>query len=323
MFQIEPILWLRDFASPGMDLLMTTVSKLGYSEVYGTVMFCLIFGYQLKKGLAVMVAAFLVGLLTFSLKNGLAFPRPSDIDIRVLPERYEPPFKLAESGTGKDFWDLPSMEARQVAGLQQNWSYGLPSGHVSSATVFLLGIALFFRSRTVFWLSMAWIPLMCLSRMYLGRHFLADVVGGVIVGLLGIWLAHRLLYQFHMSANEESGLKTLTPLAILVLPLVILTPFVELIDDKNTGRILAMLVFYGFLIIHGLPSDNGKFWYRASRVIVVIVIYVIVDSGLDLVLDAQSWGDLPVIVMMNAFLINVFAFVGGVLLSKKVGLYRA
>ncbi len=323
MFQIEPILWLRDFASPGMDLLMTTVSKLGYSEVYGTVMFCLIFGYHLKKGLAVMVAAFLVGLLTFSLKNGLAFPRPSDIDIRVLPAGYEPPFKLAASGTGKDFWDLPSMEARQVAGMQQNWSYGLPSGHVSSATVFLLGIALFFRSRRVFWFSLAWIPLMCLSRMYLGRHFLADVLGGVIVGLLGVWMAYRLLYPFHMATSEKPGIKTLTPLAVLVLPLVILAPFFELIHDKNTGRIFAMLVFYGFLIIDGLPSDAGKFWHRASRVIVVIVIYVIVDSGLDLVLDTRGWDDLPVIVMMNAFLVNVIALVGGVLLSKKAGLYQA
>ncbi len=322
MFQIEPILWLRALASPGMDWLMATVSKLGYSEVYGTIMFCLIFGYHLKKGLAVMVAAFLVGLLTFSLKNGLAFPRPSDIDIRVLPVDYEPPLGLNKNGVGETFWDLPSQEALSLARIQQNWSYGLPSGHVSAATAFLLGIALFFRSKKVLLFSLGWIPLMCMSRMYLGRHFLADVLGGVLVGVLGVWLAYLLLKKFHDSGNVHPHLQTMLPLAFLVVPLVLWAPFLDLIHKENAGRVLSILIFYVFMISTGFPSDAGAFWQRLMRIIIVIILYVLVDKTFDFVLKPKEWADLPVVAMISMLFTNALAFVGGTFILRRVGLYK-
>lgn len=319
MFQIEPILWLRMFASPGMDLLMATVSRLGYSEVYGAVMVCLIFGYHMKKGLAVMVAAFLVGLMTFSLKTGLAFPRPADIDHRVFPPGYEPPLKLIKSGVGQGFWDLPSQEALQVASIQQNWSYGLPSGHVSAATAFLLGIALFFRSRKVLWFSMAWIPLMCMSRMYLGRHFLADVLGGIMVGLLGVLMAYLLLKKLNRA--DQPDIKSLRPLALIIFPISIFAPFVDLIHTENAGRILSMLLVYVFMINRGFPRDSGHFWQRASRVLIVSLSYFLIDQLLDVFLDLTGWEDLPLMAMLGTCLSNVVAFVGGVAISRRSGLY--
>lgn len=116
MFQVDPIIWLRSFESQGLNWLMTTVSSLGYTSVYSGLMICLIFGFRLKKTLSVLVAAFIVGILTFGLKNGIKFPRPSDIDIR-LAEPGQPGF-LALDGGATSFWALPSPEALKAARIQ-------------------------------------------------------------------------------------------------------------------------------------------------------------------------------------------------------------
>ncbi len=286
-------------------------------------MTCLIFGYKIKKSLAVMVAAFLVGLLTHGLKNGLEFPRPSDIDIRVLPDGYRPPLQLTESGVGEGFWDFPSQEALDAAAMQADWSYGLPSGHVSAATAMFLALALFFRSRHVLWFSIGWIPLMCISRMYLGRHFLADVLGGIIVGACGVYLGYLLLRKLNKQETPRPTLRSLLPLAYLVLPIAILAPFIDLIHDENAGRILSMLVIYLFLIKYGFPSDAGKFWMRALRVLMGAGLFLVIDQLLGFIMEPGDWDDLPFGAFMRIFLSSTISFIGTVQISRKTGLYQA
>lgn len=322
MFQIEPILWLREFASPGMDWLMTSVSRLGYSEVYGSIMVCLIFGYRMKISLAVLVAAFLVGLLNHSLKKSLQFPRPSDIDVRVLPEGYKPPLELTKIGSGKNFWSLPSSEARHLASLQTNWSYGLPSGHVSAATVFLLSIAFFFRSKKVLWFAALWIPLMCVSRMYLGRHFLGDVLGGILVGMFGLFLAYQMLRNLYFQSASPQ-LRILIPMACLVIPMFLAAPFVSFIHNENAGRMLAILLMYVFLVKEGFPSDAGNIWQRVARVFIVSLTYVFIDQLLSGILEPKGWDELPIMEVMGTCLTYVIGFIGGIVISKKTGLYQA
>jgi hypothetical protein len=58
-------------------------------------------------------------------------------------------------------------------------AHGFPSGHVSATTAFVVGWAMLAGSRRRRWAFAAtWIAAMALSRMYLGRHFLGDVIGG-------------------------------------------------------------------------------------------------------------------------------------------------
>ena len=84
MFQIEPILWLQSFESPVVTWLLSVVTMLGYTSVYIALIISLAFGLHLRRSLSVLLALVVAGILTGSLKNGLAFPRPSDIDARVV-----------------------------------------------------------------------------------------------------------------------------------------------------------------------------------------------------------------------------------------------
>lgn len=193
MFQVEPIIWLQSLESQFLTWLMSTISLLGYTPVYAIILVILIFGVRLKQSLFVFLTILICGILTDGLKDDLMFPRPSDIDIRVIEPGHERPPLLVNQGGAEDFWSLPSSEAMAAAKIQTDWSYGLPSGHVALATTFFLGIAFFFRSRSVLVFSVFWIILMALSRMYLGRHFIADVLGGMLVGIFSVAVAAFLI----------------------------------------------------------------------------------------------------------------------------------
>ena len=64
------------------------------------------------------------------------------------------------------------------------------SGHTAAAVAIWGGIAVLFRSRRLLqvW-GAVFVLLVSLSRMYLGRHFLADVLGGMVEGLAMLSLA--------------------------------------------------------------------------------------------------------------------------------------
>jgi membrane-associated phospholipid phosphatase len=74
-------------------------------------------------------------------------------------------------------------------------SFGFPSGHTMGSTLFYGALAIFvaqsvrsWRWRVLaFWIAALAVALVGISRIYLGAHYLTDVVGAVAVGLA--WLA--------------------------------------------------------------------------------------------------------------------------------------
>jgi len=70
---------------------------------------------------------------------------------------------------------------------------------VSAATTFAVGLAMLVGSKRRRWaFAVVWIAAMALSRMYLGRHFLGDVIGGVGVGLITVVIALVILKLDHL-----------------------------------------------------------------------------------------------------------------------------
>lgn len=60
--------------------------------------------------------------------------------------------------------------------------FGFPSGHVAVATIISLSLVRFLPKQWR-WLPAIWIPLVALSRLYLGVHAPLDIIGGFALGL--------------------------------------------------------------------------------------------------------------------------------------------
>ena len=78
---------------------------------------------------------------------------------------------------------------------QGEFSYGFPSGHTSVSVTLWGAFALLFRKKWIQYVSIALIVLIPFSRIYLGVHFLADVIGGYVLGSIILWIFYQLILK--------------------------------------------------------------------------------------------------------------------------------
>jgi undecaprenyl-diphosphatase len=81
--------------------------------------------------------------------------------------------------------------------------YGFISGHTTNAFAFAILTALILRNRYYTPAIFLWATLMAYSRIYLGAHFITDVIPGILLGtLLGL-----LLYSFYKYVRKKQTLQ--------------------------------------------------------------------------------------------------------------------
>ncbi|MCP5053217.1 MAG: phosphatase PAP2 family protein, partial [bacterium] len=118
------------------------------------------------------------------------------------------------------------------------------------------------------------------SRMYLGRHFLGDVLGGYLLGFAILLLFYQGVYRneplmaflFEKALYLRLNWKTmvtaiyfvLTPFLLLLLPL---DPWQPKMKITLTALLLGMNLAFLLLWKRGLPKETGTFRQRALRTI--------------------------------------------------------
>lgn len=114
--------------------------------------------------------------VTVGLKSLFALPRPPGAGEATVP-----------------LW-LPAALHDVYVNTATGDGFGFPSGHAIGATMVYGGLATFLdvgTRRQRLRAAGVLIGVIALTRLALGVHYLADVVGGVAVGLTGVWLFQR------------------------------------------------------------------------------------------------------------------------------------
>ena len=330
MFQVEPILWLQAHSSTALSWLLSAVTLLGYAPAYVAAILTLAFGFRLRAGLSVLVSLLVCGLLTEGLKNGLALPRPSDVDARVLapvvvPGR-APHMVVVSTGTpggAASFWGLPSREAIAAVRSLPHPGYGFPSGHASAALAFVLATGLFFGFRRVATVGLLWPLVMALSRMYLGRHFLADVLGGLAVGCVAVGATALVLWGSDGIPGRGRPPAPLLLLAAITGLLACLVAWVPLLDPAYVGRLTGVAAAYGVLQTRGFPHDHGTRARRCLRIVVPALVLVVASRSATTLLTAAGWNQGRLAVMLTDAVVMLLTLVGGVAIARRLGWYKA
>ncbi len=81
--------------------------------------------------------------------------------------------------------------------------HSFPSGHATDLIVSALFVALFVRSRSAGVVAMLLAFGVALSRVVLGSHHMSDVLAGVLLGSLIVWLAWRRYLLPHWAASRS------------------------------------------------------------------------------------------------------------------------
>jgi membrane-associated phospholipid phosphatase len=155
---VEVVLWLQR-ASPALDPVFQGLSELG-GEAFFLLLVPLLYWCVDRRAGARVALLFLISAHVNAVLKGLAAqPRPFQVDPRVQQ-------------------------------LYPASGWGWPSGHTQCAVVAWGYLAWRFRRAWVWAVAGALVALIPLSRLYLGVHFPADVLGGYVVGgaLLLAWL---------------------------------------------------------------------------------------------------------------------------------------
>ena len=188
MLDISFVLWLQQWASPALTEIMRAVSLWGYAPSCIAVAIVCGFGGRLRVGVTLILAIVFADAMTVAAKGAFASPRPHAVDARVRT------FGAFESAL------LPMATGTSVPADD----FGFPSGHVATTMAWAMGLAWSRRKSWQLGVAATWVALMALSRMYLGRHFPADVLGGLVVGVAALALAHLEL------PPAGAGIRTLT-----------------------------------------------------------------------------------------------------------------
>lgn len=226
-------------------------------------------------------------------------------------------------GGAPDFWSLPAPAAIEEVRARARGNYGFPSGHVSAATAFLVCTGWFLRSRWVYAFTAAWVPLMALSRMYLGRHFLADILGGLVIalGVSAVWI--RLLPALDPVGGSWPDRRALRALWLLSLSLLVLTPFWPPLAPRYVGALTGLAITYTGVLATGAPPDGGSTRRRVKRVLLALTLFAATLGLTEGVLAfAGRRGDRLPELFVGA-VVTASTFAGTIMLCRRLGLYDA
>ncbi|WP_410507197.1 phosphatase PAP2 family protein [Methanosarcina hadiensis] len=298
MFQTEPILYLQSLGTEWFTFLMVMITSMGSAAFFAGIVITASFGIDFKKGFLLFQLLLWTALSTETLKALIAFPRPDFVDSRVLNlesgiENISPFNGNEESG----FFKLPDRAILEAFRLQKVFldsPFGFPSGHVALTTALWGGASHVFNSRLISRMAPMVVLLMAFSRMYLGRHFLGDVLGGFVLGLVLLsaftyFLKSPFKEEFFNKQNFQPVFRQKNLffyLTMFVVPVILLS--LSLISGEVAGFFLGTNAAYLLIIRKGLPEDTGSKEQRALRVLITLLIFGLSSLVLDIGFDSMG-----------------------------------
>ena len=299
-FGLEASRWLQG-TFPQLEGFLQFLSTLGREEFY-LAMMPLIYWCVNKS-----VGKHLAYLFLFSnafnnvLKHGLRGPRPYWLDSSIS--------------------------------LSTEPTYGIPSNHMQSATVIYLYLASQIRKGWVWLLAILFVFLMGVSRIFLGVHFVHDVIMGFLLGL--IVLITLWIWQSRWESRFNKRILGFRLLIMIIIPVAIAiiysgmvlligepneaVAWAEIIPEAEEESIEVMVTAVSALLGLGVGivfegsrvrfRVEGEFWKRFFRYVVGMIGAVAIWGGLRAVFPTDPiWLGLPLRFVRYALLTSWVAF---------------
>ncbi|MCK4766095.1 MAG: phosphatase PAP2 family protein [Candidatus Aminicenantes bacterium] len=328
MFQTEIIIWLQSFASDFLTVFFKFFTGIGRGNATVPIVVAIMFGVNFRFGFLLAHAVVWNGLITDFLKNFFALPRPANVDSNVLlPEKGYPNPTTFESMGAKSFFGKLPGEVVEHLRVHRIDSWGFPSGHAGNAVTLWGSLALHFKKTWVRAAAIIFIICITLSRMYLGRHFLADVLGGLFIGVSVTIVFYKFVFKneklwVYLFEEKKIGLDRKSLIFtgyFLLLPLLLF--FLPHVNPRVTAVLLGLNISFILLRFRGLPEESGGILKRIARVLISAVLFFGMLFLLTKVAEILFAGRTDVsdcFVLVIATAVSVWAAAG---ICIKLGLY--
>lgn len=330
MFQTEIIIFLQSFSSDFLTNFFKFWTRIGYPSWISVILIIILFGIKFREGFILTHTVLWTTIITTLLKNLFSLPRPVNVDshVKLLGENYPHPTPFESMGAKHFFGRLPQevVDALRSDPID-SWSF--PSGHTSNAAALWGLLMLMFRKRWLSAVALVMIVFIPLSRMYLGRHFLADIMGGYLVGWIMVFVFYAFVFRanwimdlfdkrYHRTKRNLNtvvflGYLFLLPLFLLLIP-IIPADFIAILLGLNLGFLL--------LWRQGIPRDSGTFLQRAARVFIALGLFFGVDRGLEAIHRLLFQSEPKVASLMRMAIASFILMWGATEFNIKLGLFK-
>ena len=304
------VVWLQSGTSRSMTIAMNVVSLLGYTPVYMSIATILALVWRLRAGVALLALLALNCVVIDAAKAVVSFPRPDAVDSRVqaIALLAASNVEAAREGTAAAWPQrivgaiAKTVSSQSAAPSVDDSAYGFPSGHVANAAVFLFGLVYFFGWRWP-WIAMViWVPLMALSRLYLGRHFPADVLGGfglaVIVTAMGVMALN--LARLARGTEEHRVRHVARRLLITSIAVAAIALAAGLPPLDDSGRFVGIALAIAVIVNFGPALDAASWSVRLTRVAIALVIFAAVAAAMWMMAARIDAGATPLVQLAAA-----------------------
>ncbi len=267
MFELEIIKWIQQIRFSFLDKLMELLTQLGDQIVFIAVAL-IIYWFFNKKVAFKLVFVFISSAVVNELLKGVFLrPRPFNEDPSV--------------GVG-----------------ELTHGYAFPSGHAQNTGVISTILYKNYGKKSVWlkWVLLSAMIVVPFTRLYLGQHYLTDVIAGLVIGIL---LALSVAKVVDMMGDKEHfyGLLVTVPVIVIVMSISMFNqPYEEI---KNlfvaSGGLSGFMIGYvidKLYIAYDLHQKGIKIVYRALvGLVIVATFYVGLSALFDLISENNVYLD--------------------------------
>ncbi|HVM87689.1 MAG TPA: phosphatase PAP2 family protein [Puia sp.] len=150
---------MNSYHSKTLDLFFSIYTNVGDGLFSIGIFLLLLILRKPLPGWEIVIAFLLAGLMVQVVKNIFPMPRP----------------KTLLGQTGYPYF---------IDGVTHVGNASFPSGHTATAFGTAALLSIFTKNKNTGWLYLSAALLVAYSRIYLGQHFLQDVVGGALIGMI-------------------------------------------------------------------------------------------------------------------------------------------
>jgi hypothetical protein len=156
------------------------------------------------------------------------------------------------------------------------------------------GASLLFENRWIRVIAIPLIAMVAVSRMYLGRHFLVDVIGGFILGAVVAVVIFLLFARApELPPAFKANVRNLTSSSCLLLAPLLLLAFESRFDAKDAGRLLGLNASFLLVWLRGIPNKSGSLSKRAARISIGLALFLATQFALNLAISPMQGGENP------------------------------
>jgi undecaprenyl-diphosphatase len=200
-----------------------------------------------------------------------------------------------------------------VSVTERTSGYSFPSGHSHSVGNMSTQLGVHYRKKALYIGGAVLCLLVTFSRLYLGQHFVSDVLVGVALGV-GCAFAFGELFEL-LKDKEEYIVLGVVPLCAIILIVLIACGGLDGADNvlKVLGAYSALSIGY-FLEKKYVRLDvKCKWWMQIVKAVVGLLLVLAVKEGVKLILPK----DIPLLYsFLRYFLVGITASLGACALFK-------